>query len=95
MAEMMTDSAELPAAPSNTPTTSRYLVVVPGSTEELPTVSRSCDSDGYSAKKPFKEKNAPLGTHLEIGPFLQHSDAKKISQFLNGGGFDSRVYYSR
>ena len=94
IAEMTMGNAEITAAPSKVVTTSRYLVVVPGSREELPTLAERVIRMGIR-QEAIQEKNAPLCPHLEIGPFAQHSDAKKISQFLNGGGFDSRVYYSR
>lgn len=94
MAEMTMGNAKMTAAPSKVVTTSRYLVVVPGSREELPVLAERVIRMGIR-QEAIQEKNAPLGPHLEIGPFAQHSDAKKISQFLNGGGFDSRVYYSR
>ncbi|MBD2035459.1 hypothetical protein H6F76_10540 [Leptolyngbya sp. FACHB-321] len=94
IAEMTMGNAEMTAAPSKVVTTSRYLVVVPGSREELPALTERVIRMGIR-QEAIQEKNAPLGPHLEIGPFAQHSDAKKISQFLNGGGFDSRVYYSR
>ncbi len=94
IAEMTMGNAEMPAAPSRVVTTSRYLVVVPASREELPALAERVIRMGIR-QEAIQEKNAPLGPHLEIGPFAQHSDAKQISQFLNGGGFDSRVYYSR
>lgn len=94
MAEIATSSQDVATATSNAVTTSRYLVVVPGSREELPALVDRAIRMGIR-QEAIQEKNAPLGPHLEIGPFAQHSDAKKISQFLNGGGFDSRVYYSR
>ncbi|XHX80209.1 MAG: hypothetical protein RBJ76_09855 [Stenomitos frigidus ULC029] len=94
IAEMTMGNAEMAAASPSATTTSRYLVVVPGGREELPTLAERAIRMGIR-QEAIQEKNAPLGPHLEIGPFAQHSDAKKISQFLNGGGFDSRVYYSR
>lgn len=94
MANMTMGNSEISAAPSNVATTSRYLVIVPGSREELPALVDRAIRMGIR-QEAIQEKSAPLGPHLEIGPFAQHSDAKKISQFLNGGGFDSRVYYSR
>jgi len=94
MAEMMAGNAEVATMPATTATTSRYLVVVPGSRDELPALVDRAIRMGIR-QEAIQEKDAPLGPHLEIGPFAQHGDAKKISQFLNGGGFDSRVYYSR
>lgn len=94
IAEMTMGNAETSAAPSKVVITSRYLVVVPGSRKELTVLAERVIRMGIR-QEAIQEKNAPLGPHLEIGPFAQHSDAKKISQFLNGGGFDSRVYYSR
>lgn len=93
MAGLMTTTAAN-AIPSNLATTSRYLVVIPGGQSELSALADRAIRMGIR-QEAIQQKNTPLGPHLEIGPFGQHSDAKKISQFLNGGGFDARVYYSR
>ncbi|XGV95907.1 MAG: hypothetical protein ACAF41_24590 [Leptolyngbya sp. BL-A-14] len=93
MAELATNTS-VTSAPSNTVTTSRYVVVIPGDQNELPGLADRVIRMGIR-QEAIQEKSAPLGPHLEIGPFAQHSDAKKISQFLNGGGLDSRVYYNR
>ena len=94
MAEMGTTSGVVTATSSNGGTTSRYVVVIPGGREELASLADRAIRMGIR-QEAIQEKGAPLGPHLEIGPFAQHSDAKKISQFLNGGGLDARVYYNR
>ena len=94
MAEMATTSGLMTATSSNTATTSRYVVVIPGGRDELASLVDRAIRMGIR-QEAIQEKGAPLGPHLEIGPFAQHSDAKKISQFLNGGGLDARVYYNR
>lgn len=93
MAELATTNAPVNATPP-TATTSRYVVIVPGSQSELARLTDRAVRMGIR-QEAIQEKSAPLGPHLEIGPFAQQSDAKKISQFLNGGGLDSLVYYSR
>jgi hypothetical protein len=93
MAELATNNATVNTTPA-TATTSRYVVVVPGGQNELASLTARAIRMGIR-QEAIQEKSAPLGPHLEIGPFAQHSDAKKISQFLNGGGLDSLVYYSR
>lgn len=82
------------SAPSSPVATSRYIVVIPGNQNELPGLADRVIRMGIR-QEAIQEKSTPLGPHLEIGPFAQHSDAKKISQFLNGGGLDSQVYYNR
>lgn len=93
MAELATTNAAVNATPPTAPT-SRYVVIVPGSQNELASLADRAVRMGIR-QEAIQEKSAPLGPHLEIGPFAQQSDAKKISQFLNGGGLDSLVYYSR
>ncbi|MBW4580058.1 MAG: hypothetical protein KME42_10860 [Tildeniella nuda ZEHNDER 1965/U140] len=94
MAEVATTNAATIAAPSNVATTSRYVVVIPGGRDELSSLADRAIRMGIR-QEAIQEKGAPLGPHLEIGPFVQHNDAKKISQFLNGGGLDARVHYNR
>ncbi|MBW4470117.1 MAG: hypothetical protein KME45_06895 [Stenomitos rutilans HA7619-LM2] len=93
MAELATNAA-VNATPSSSAPTSRYVVVIPGSQNDLPGLADRVIRMGIR-QEAVQEKSAPFGPHLEIGPFAQHSDAKKISQFLNGGGLDSLVYYNR
>lgn len=93
MATLATNTA-VNSAPSSAASTSRYVVVIPGNQNELPGLADRVIRMGIR-QEAIQEKSAPLGPHLEIGPFAQHSDAKKISQFLNGGGLDSQVYYNR
>jgi hypothetical protein len=94
MAEMGTTSGVVTAISSNAGATSRYVVVIPGGRDELASLTDRAIRMGIR-QEAIQEKGAPLGPHLEIGPFTQHSDAKKISQFLNGGGLDARVHYNR
>ena len=95
LAELRTTSGAIAATNSaNVATTSRYVVVIPGGRDELASLADRAIRMGIR-QEAIQEKGAPLGPHLEIGPFAQHSDAKKISQFLNGGGLDARVYYNR
>ncbi|MBW4691143.1 MAG: hypothetical protein KME27_05185 [Lyngbya sp. HA4199-MV5] len=93
MAELATNVGGS-TVPSNSVTTSRFVVVIPGSQKDLPVLADRVIRMGIR-QEAIQEKSAPFGPHLEIGPFAQHSDAKKISQFLNGGGLDSLVYYNR
>ncbi len=90
---IMADIATLNASPSLAQT-SHYLVIIPGSRDDLPALANQAVRMGIR-QEAIQQKDAPLGPHLEIGPFAEHEDAKKISQFLNGGGFDARVYYGR
>ncbi|PSB25504.1 hypothetical protein C7B82_23050 [Stenomitos frigidus ULC18] len=94
MAELGTINAASNVLSPNVATTSRYVVVIPGGRDELASLADRAIRMGIR-QEAIQEKGAPLGPHLEIGPFAQHSDAKKISQFLNGGGLDARVYYNR
>ena len=94
LAELATANATLSAPQANVTTTSPYVVVIPGGRDELASLADRAVRMGIR-QEAIQEKGSPLGPHLEIGPFAQHSDAKKISQFLNGGGLDARVYYNR
>lgn len=94
MAELATTNAAVSTPPATVATTSRFFVVIPGGRNELASLADRAVRMGIR-QEAIQEKGAPLGPHLEIGPFAEHSDAKKISQFLNGGGLDARVYYNR
>ncbi len=79
--------------PTNTKT-SNYTVVVPGSREELTALTQRAIRLGVR-QEAIQPKDAPLGPHLSIGPFVTYGEAKEVSRYLNGGGLDARVHYSR
>ncbi len=73
---------------------SRYLVIVPGRQENLETLAQQAMRLGIRQES-VQVKDAPLGWHLEIGPFRDYREAKEVDQYLRRGGMDSRVYYGR
>ncbi len=95
LAEMATTTGiSMTTAPTSVAAVSHYLVIIPGSREELPALADRAVRMGIR-QEAIQQKDIPLGPHLEIGPFTDNQDASKISQFLNGGGLDSQVYYKR
>ncbi|MBD2019653.1 hypothetical protein H6F43_05560 [Leptolyngbya sp. FACHB-36] len=72
----------------------RYLIVVPGSRNELPQLADQAIRLGVR-QDAIQPKEAPLGPHLEIGPFPGRGEAETVSRYLRRSGMDSRVYYSR
>lgn len=82
------------SAPPPPGRSSPYVVIVPGNRDALPTLAQQAMSLGVRQDS-LQMKDAPLGWHLEIGPFGDYKEAKEVSNYLNRGGLDSRVYYSR
>lgn len=72
----------------------RYLIVVPGSRNELPQLADQAIRLGVR-QDAIQPKEAPLGPHLEIGPFPGRGEAETVNRYLRRSGMDSRVYYSR
>jgi len=79
---------------SNITRSSPYLVVIPGGRQELSSLAQRAMRLGIR-QDAIQQKDSPLGPHLEIGPFSAYKEARDVSNFLSGGGLDSRVYYSR
>jgi len=88
-AEMTTGNA---IASPNQNQAGRYMVVVPASRETLPALTRQAVRLGIR-QNTIQQKDAPLGPHLEVGPFASHSQAQEINRFLRNAGMDARVYF--
>jgi hypothetical protein len=87
-------STYYPPGGSNITKSSPYLVIVPGSRDELPVLTQRAMGLGIR-QDAIQQKDSPLGPHLEIGPFSVYKEAKDVSNYLSGSGLDSRVYFSR
>jgi len=85
-------TAQKPIAYPNLNRSNRYLVVVPASREVLPTLTRQAVRLGIRLDA-IQQKDAPLGPHLEVGPFAEHSQAEAINRYLRSAGMDARVYF--
>lgn len=72
----------------------RYLVVVPGDGSSLSALADEAIRLGIR-RDAVQQKEAPLGPHLEIGPFAAQGEAEDLNRFLRKSGMDSRVYYRR
>ncbi|WP_421659187.1 hypothetical protein [Leptothermofonsia sp. ETS-13] len=92
-AEMGYNSMAYPPASSSSQS-SPYVVIVPGRQENLENLAQQAMRLGIR-RESVQIKDAPLGWHLEIGPFRDYREAKEVDQYLRRGGMDSRVYYSR
>lgn len=77
-----------------TPATARYAVVVPGSRDELTNLAAEAIRLGIR-QDAVQQKEAPIGPHIEIGPFADRKAAEDVNRLLRHGGMDSRVYYKR
>jgi cell division septation protein DedD len=85
----------LSSATSNPIQSSAYLVVVPGRRENLANIRAQIIQLGAD-RQAVIEKMAPLGPHVEVGPFSDRQTAEEWNQLLRkSGGLDARVYYTR
>ena len=87
-------STYYPSGGANITKSSPYLVIVPGSRDELPVLAQRAMGLGIR-QDAIQQKDSPLGPHLEIGPFSVYKEAKDVSNYLSGSGLDSRVYFNR
>lgn len=71
-----------------------YFVVVPGGDAELATVEARLVGSGIE-RQAVLIRNQPLGSHIALGPFEEHGEAKTWSKYLRGKGMDARVYFDR
>jgi hypothetical protein len=74
--------------------TDRYLVIVPGSPAELPGLTQQAVRLGVRSAA-IQPRDQPLGTHLELGSFVDRAEAEAVSRSLRAGGLDARVYFNR
>ncbi|HEY9909675.1 MAG TPA: hypothetical protein V6D18_18950 [Thermosynechococcaceae cyanobacterium] len=71
---------------------SRYVVIVPGSQAELASLTQQAVRLGVRSEA-IQSRDRPLGTHLEIGSFVDRGEAEAVSRSLRGGGLDARVVF--
>lgn len=76
--------------PPNVTKTNRYTVVVPASRDSLSALAAQAVQMGIR-QWAIQQKDAPLGPHLEIGPFATYNEAKEVNHYLRRGGLDARV----
>jgi hypothetical protein len=89
--------AELTANDLNPPSltrTNHYAVIIPASRDSLSTMAEQAVQMGIR-QWAIQQKDAPLGPHLEIGPFATYNEAKEVHHYLRRGGLDARVDYIR
>lgn len=71
---------------------SGYVVVVPGASEQLPTIRNQVIQLGAIADGVHARSN-PLGPNVAIGPFVDRNAAERWSDYLRSNGLDARVNY--
>lgn len=87
-AELATNNLNYP----NLAQVDRYLVVVPADRSSLSALSQQAMRLGIR-QDAIQQKDAPLGPHLQIGPFPSHGEAKEINRYLRSAGMDARIYF--
>ncbi len=73
---------------------SPYLVIIPGSSQDLDPLTAQAVRLGVR-RDAIQQRKAPLGPHLEIGPFTQRQDAEESNRYLRQKGMDARVFFNR
>jgi hypothetical protein len=89
--------AEIAANDLNPPSltrTNQYAVIVPASRDSLSSLAEQAVQMGVR-QWAIQQKDAPLGPHLEIGPFATYGEAKEVNHYLRRGGLDARVDFIR
>ena len=71
-----------------------YFVIIPGKPEDLPNVNNQLVSAGINPQL-IRQREAPLGPHLLIGPFVNRDLANEWERSLRGAGWDARVHYGK
>lgn len=74
---------------------SRYYVVIPAKSEELPAIAQSIRQKtrlyGF-----ILQRQSPRGSHVAVGPFGRRTEAEEWNNRLRNLGFgDARVYYGK
>lgn len=76
------------------PRDNSYFVIIPGKPEDLPNVNARLVSAGIKPQL-ISQREAPLGPHLLIGPFVNRDLANEWERSLRGAGWDARVHYGK
>ena len=73
---------------------SSYYIVIPGDSDELPSVREQILMLG-ARQDAVSQREEPLGPHVLVGPFVDRQSASRWNRFLRGFGMNARVYYRR
>jgi hypothetical protein len=80
---------------NSTNRTNRYYVVIPGKTQDLPTISDTIIRNVGNSNL-IQERQQPRGPHVAVGPFAERSEAQRWNKYMHELGFgNARVFYNR
>lgn len=85
------NASEVPAEVSST---NRYLVVIPADRQDMATLTEQVLRLGIQ-QAAIQQKSAPLGPHVQIGPYADRNQAEMVSHYLRQSGMDAIVVYRR
>ncbi|NEP10061.1 MAG: hypothetical protein F6K14_07555 [Symploca sp. SIO2C1] len=71
-----------------------YLVVIPGAQIDLPNIAAQVVQLG-AAPNGVRQRTAPRGPHVAIGPFDNRGLAEQWSNYLKSHGMSARVFFGR
>lgn len=72
-----------------------YMVVIPGSRDDLQTYYSRVIQLGIS-QSAIRMRDHPRGLHLAVGPFANRREAERVSgELRDRGNMDARVFYDR
>ena len=69
-----------------------YFVVIPGKLRDLPDIAAEVVRMGITEDE-VRQKEAPRGPHVAIGPFNERQKADRWSRYFRSVGMDARVYF--
>ncbi len=72
----------------------RYVVVIPTDSANFNALTAQAIRLGIRPNA-IQQRQAPIGPHLEIGPFAQRSAAEEMNRYLRQQGMDARVFFNR
>lgn len=77
-------------------TDSSYYVVIPGRTDDVEAITNQILrlGDGLSIAEMVQVSDA-RGSHVQIGPFVDRSAARRWNSYFREFGMNSRIYYKR
>lgn len=69
-----------------------YFVVIPGEPRDLRNIAAQVIRLGVG-RGAVKQREAPRGSHVAVGPFDERPDAERWSSYFRSVGMDARVYF--
>lgn len=69
-----------------------YFVVIPGEPRDLRNIAAQVIRLGVG-RGAVKQREAPRGSHIAVGPFDERPDAERWSSYFRSVGMDARVYF--